>query len=142
MKILKFMLTAYLLWSGVISFAQSAPSDTTAPKPLVAENLLVKGQRDAEQHYQKYRGAGTGTLVASLVSPLIGLIPAIACSATAPKEKNLGYPQAELFGQEGYYQGYTKKAKKIKQRKVWGNWAIGFGVNLIAVSIIQASRQR
>jgi hypothetical protein len=141
MKIIQSVLISVFVLSGVVSFAQSAPSDTAAPKPVVAQNLLVKGQRDAERHYQKYRGAGTGTLVASLVSPLVGLIPAIACSATAPKETNLGYPKPELFAQEEYYRGYTQKAKKIKQRKVWGNWAIGFGVNMIAVLVISA-RQR
>lgn len=141
MKIIKSILMASLVLSGVVSLAQSAPSDTAAPKPVVAQNLLVKGQRDAERHYQKYRGAGTGTLFASLVSPLVGLIPAIACSATAPKETNLGYPQPELFAQEEYYRGYTQKAKKIKQRKVWANWAIGFGVNIVAVAIISAGQR-
>jgi hypothetical protein len=103
--------------------------------------LHVKGQRDAERHYHKYVGAGTGTLFASLLSPLVGLIPAIACSATAPKETNLGYPKPELFAQEEYYNAYTKKAKKIKQRKVWANWAIGFGVNIVALAIITAGQR-
>ncbi len=102
------------------------------------ENLYVKGQLDAERNYHKYKGAGTGTLIASLVSPLIGLVPAIICSANSPKTENLGYPNENLLKQQEYYLGYTQKAKKIKQRKVWTNWGIGFGANLIAVLIIAA----
>lgn len=141
MKIVKPVIIALLILIGLSSFAQSVSGDTITPKPVVTQSLLVKGQRDAERHYQKYRGAGTSTLFASLVSPLVGLIPAIACSATAPKETNLGYPKPELFAQEEYYNGYTKKAKKIKQRKVWMNWAIGFGVNIVAVAIISAGQR-
>lgn len=141
MKIIPSVLFSFFILSGVASYAQSVPADTAAPPPVVAQSLLVKGQRDAEMHYKKYKGSGTGTLLASLVSPLVGLIPAIACSATAPKETNLGYPKPELFAQEQYYQGYTKKAKKMKQRKVWGNWAVGFGVNLVAVLIINAGNR-
>ncbi|MBU1822452.1 MAG: hypothetical protein KKG00_13210 [Bacteroidetes bacterium] len=107
--------------------------DSTDLRPVVTKSMYVKGQRDAELHYKKYKGAGTGTLVASILSPLVGLVPAIACSATMPKEVNLGTPQPELLAQEEYYLGYTQKAKKIKSRKVWTNWAIGFGANLVIV---------
>jgi len=108
---------------------------TTAPP---TESLAVKGQIDAERNYKKYRGAATGTLIASLVSPLIGLIPAIACSATTPKLKNLGYPDETLFKQAEYHASYTQKAKRIKKRKVWTNWGIGLGVNLAIVIIAAA----
>ncbi len=103
------------------------------------ENLYVKGQFDAERYYAKYKPAGTGTLIASLVSPLIGLVPAISTSATPPQIDNLGYPDPNLIKQQEYYLGYTQKAKKIKQRKVWTNWGIGFGVNLAAILIIGAN---
>ena len=38
-----------------------------------------------------------------------------------------------------YYDGYAKKAKKIKQGKVWTNWGIAFGVNLIAALLLLSS---
>lgn len=103
---------------------------------LNENDLFVKGQMDASRYYKGYKGAGTGTLIASLISPLIGLIPAIATSSTTPQEINLGYPDPELFKQKEYYDSYTQKSKKIKQGKVWTNWAIGFGVNLVAVLIL------
>jgi len=106
-------------------------TDSSAVVSLT-ENLFMKGQVDATKYYTKYKGAGTGTLIASLVSPLIGLIPAIACSSTKPREIKLDYPNSALMKNPDYYLGYTQKAKKIKQGKVWLNWGIGFGVNLVA----------
>jgi hypothetical protein len=105
-----------------------------------SEDLSVKGQIDAERNYKKYKGAATGTLITSLVSPLVGLIPAIITSSTTPKLENLGYPDESLFKQADYHNAYTRKAKKIKQRKVWKNWGIGFGVNLVLVLIIAAGQ--
>ncbi|MBP6304040.1 MAG: hypothetical protein KBB37_12830 [Bacteroidia bacterium] len=99
-------------------------------------DLFIQGQKDALRFYKGYKGAGTGTLIAGLVSPLVGLIPAIACSSTEPKEINLNYPNADLMKKSDYYNGYTQKAKKIKQGKVWTNWGIAFGVNLVAVLVL------
>lgn len=98
----------------------------------LSDNMFLKGQVDAARYYRGYKGAGTGTLITALVSPLVGLIPAIACSSTKPKDINLHYPSPELMKNPDYYLGYTQKAKKIKQGKVWLNWGIAFGVNLVA----------
>jgi hypothetical protein len=140
MKILlSFTLMIFLFLSG---FAQ-APSDSvsTVQNPQLytlnkPEDLNIKGQIDAARHYKKYKGAATGTLLTSLASPVIGLIPAILCSATYPKIENLGYPNEELFKQATYNKAYTKKAKRIKQRKVWSNWGIGLGVNLVVILVL------
>lgn len=103
------------------------------------EDLFSLGESDASKYYKGYRGAGTGTLITGLVSPLIGLIPAISTSSTQPKIENLNYPNEELFKNSQYYEGYTKKAKKIKQGRVWMNWGIAFGVNLVAVLFLLSS---
>lgn len=116
-----------------VSTEQKIPQLYTINKP---EDLNIKGQIDAARNYKRYKGAATGTLLTSLLSPVIGLIPAILCSATNPKIENLGYPNEELFKQAAYYKAYTKKAKKIKQRKVWSNWGIGLGVNLVLILIL------
>jgi hypothetical protein len=131
-----------IIFSPLLSFAQAPPDSAvivqqaqlyTINKP---EDLNIKGQIDAARHYKRYKGAATGTLLTSLVSPVIGLIPAILCSATSPKIENLGYPNEELFKQPAYYKAYNKKAKKIKQRKVWSNWGIGLGVNLVVILVL------
>ena len=73
-----------------------------------------------------------------MISPLAGLVPAIACSTTTPKDANLGYPNPEFMKNAEYNEGYTKKAKKIKRGKVWKNWGIAFGVNVALVLLLAA----
>jgi hypothetical protein len=133
-------LTAFCQTNNPDSMVVISEFGLNTNKPIANEDLFVKGQIDASRNYKKYKGAGAGTLITSLVSPLLGLIPAIACSATAPKLTNLNYPDEKLFMQKNYYDGYTKKAKKIKSGKVWKNWGIGLGVNILAVLIISTSR--
>jgi hypothetical protein len=141
------LLVCALFFISIFAHAQNAGLDsagvvskdqlyTLAP----SEDLSVKGQVDAERYYKKYKGAATGTLITSLVSPLVGLIPAIITSSTTPKLENLGYPDENLFKQANYHQAYTRKAKRIKSGKVWKNWGIGLGVNLVLVLIIAAGQ--
>lgn len=138
-NILSFILFIIL---PILSVAQ-APVDSVAivQNPQLytlnkPEDLNIKGQIDAAHHYKRYKGAATGTLITSLLSPVIGLIPAILCASTSPKIENLGYPNEEWFKQPVYYKAYNKKAKKIKQRKVWSNWGIGLGVNLVVILVL------
>jgi hypothetical protein len=114
---------------------QSAPLTT-----LSTEDYFKKGYADASIYYKGYKGAGTGTFLPSLlISPLLGLIPAIACSSTAPKDRNLNYPNPELMKNPDYYRGYTTHAKKIKQGKVWLNWGIAFGINMVFEAVMLSS---
>ena len=94
-------------------------------------SLYRQGRKDATKNYDGYKTAGTGTFVVSLISPIVGLIPAIACSSTKPKDFNLGYTNPELMKNADYQKGYTQNAKKIKQGRVWRNWAIAFSINLV-----------
>lgn len=114
-------------------FPEQAPA-------AAGENMYLKGKSDALTSYRNYNGAGTGTLVTSMVSPVLGLIPAIACSATPPKEENLGYTHADFLRNSEYRAGYTQQAKKIKSRKVWKNWSIGLGANLLVFLVIHAGQ--
>lgn len=126
---------------STITISEVKKEDTFFFKDMSPQDLNIKGEIDASKHYRKYKGAATGTLITSLVSPLLGLIPAIACSSTTPKLENLGYPDQQLFQKSDYYKGYTKKAKRIKSGKVWKNWGIGLGVNIALVLIATAGAQ-
>jgi hypothetical protein len=111
----------------------STRNETVSTPSTSSDDLFIQGQTDAVRYYNGYKGAGTGTLIAGLVSPIVGLIPALVCSSTEPDVTNLNYPNADLMKNSDYSKGYTQKAKKIKQGKVWKNWGIAFGVNLVAV---------
>lgn len=81
--------------------------------------MYQQGEVDATRYYRGYTGAGTGTFVTSfLVGPLLGLIPAIACSSTTPERRNLGLPNTQFEANNDYYQGSTQQAKRIKSKKV------------------------
>ncbi|WP_242928923.1 hypothetical protein [Pontibacter vulgaris] len=120
---------------------QPAPA-VNAVQPVTSSassvELFNKGQLDALNHYDGYKSAGTGVLVASLVSPLIGLVPAIITSSTPPKVKNLDSPTPDMLNQPDYASGYRKSARKIKSGKVWKNWGIAFGVNLALVLMLSS----
>lgn len=113
----------------------------TAPvePPLIKKDKagqFQKGQADALTYYDGYRGAATGTLIVSLLSPLVGLIPAVACSSTMPQAHNLTYPNHKEFMDIDYQSGYRQRARKTKSSKVWKNWGIGLGVNLALVLLL------
>jgi hypothetical protein len=107
------------------------PAEKWAMDPATSTDTSIyrQGARDAHRYYMKYKDAATGTIIVSLVySPVFGLIPAIACSASAPEDKYLKVPDKRLLDNEGYMQGYRQEAKKIKSAKVWKNWGIGTGI--------------
>jgi hypothetical protein len=101
----------------------------TNPPPLTKQDyeaMFQQGTSDAKTYYRGYKGAGTGTFFAALLGgPLLGLIPAVACSSTPPSQNSLGYPNYELVKNAEYKAGYNQEAKKIKSKKVWGNFGIG-----------------
>ena len=112
-------------------FNETTPVKTTQ---VETENYFLKGQKDAAIYYNGHKGAGTVTLVTSLLlTPLVGLIPALACSLTPPQTQNLNYPNEKLFSNSDYQNGYIQKAKKIKTNKVWTNWGIALGINTILI---------
>jgi hypothetical protein len=104
-------------------------------EPIMSdEELYKKGFIDANKYYSRYSGAGTATLLTSLLlNGLFGLIPAIPCSMTSPKMKNLGYPSQELIDNQSYYNGYMEGARKKKSKKVWMNWAIGTAISTVII---------
>lgn len=105
------------------------------------DSMYSAGVYDASKFYDGYSGAALGTLLSSIAFPY-NIIPAIACSATTPKDENLGYRDNKLMQNQSYSRGYTRQAHKIKQQKVWRNYAIGSGVMIgfyIVLGVIAAS---
>jgi hypothetical protein len=98
--------------------------------------MLKKGDEDARVYYNSSCGAiGTG-VTAFLLVGIGGLIPAVICSSVPPRVENLRYPSEQLWANQYYQQGYKKRAKKIKQRKVWRGFAIGFSCAATALSFM------
>jgi hypothetical protein len=95
-----------------------------------SEKMFIKGKRDAKLFYDGPTGA-VGVGITSFFILPIGLIPAIICSAIAPREKNLNYPNYDLWKNEGYQAGYKYQAKKVKQKKIWTGFGIGLAAGIL-----------
>ncbi len=111
---------------------ESKPEDNSSTSDLYQE-----GAMDATTYYRGHKSGAGGTLVTSLIlSPVLGLIPAIACSSTPPNRINLRIPDGENTNNSSYIRGYEDQSHKIKKRKVWNMWVLGFGINLAAAVIL------
>lgn len=104
---------------------------------MPADTLYQLGLRDAKRYYTGYSGSSTGTLLATFPgSPLLGFIVGSACALTPPKEKNLGFPNAALQQNTSYHDGYYKKARRIKNGKIWASFGIGVLANIAGFIVL------
>ena len=92
------------------------------------------GSLDAKKYYKGYKGAGTGTLIVSIINPILGLAPAIGLTSGTPLD--LMYPNEELMKDQKYRDDYIYTAKSIRSKKVWRNWAVGLAFNVVVGVVV------
>lgn len=123
----------------VVSFRRASENlEYAQAKEYTSQERLAiyeEGKMDADIYYTRYKRPGTLVLVTSLISPIVGLIPAIISSSTPVKEHNKWYPTSKTPRIDAYYGGYAKQAKRKKQQVVWRNFTIGLAANLLAAII-------
>lgn len=96
---------------------------------LDSKDTYLQGQEDAMIFYRKYKAAAGWTCATTiLLSPLFGIIPAVATSLTPPAIYNLNAPNIEKLKNPEYSRGYIDFAKKKKRQRVWLNFGIGTAV--------------
>ena len=117
-------------------FGEEKPK-TKTPQVKTPEQMYWLGRLDAKTYYTgQHCGAG-GTIAATIgLSGIAGLIPAIACSASEPRESNLNIPPSDYSNDINYLRGYKEEAHKIKRAKVWTCWGVGIALNLLTFLII------
>jgi CheY-like chemotaxis protein len=98
------------------------------------QDFYLMGYNDAIKNYKGYKSAATLTFLASLYSPIIGLVPAIVCSAKPPEYQSLSLSNFASLNNVDYRNGYIHKAKRIKQQKVWKNWLIPTSIWATAIT--------
>ncbi|QQR88173.1 MAG: hypothetical protein IPJ76_08185 [Flavobacteriales bacterium] len=127
--------TYSVLKSDLLSISYAAGTKdvfrTTDIPPVPASSgksteLYDFGVSDAKAHYRGKCGAGSTFWTSTLFTPVVGLIPAISCSANQPKDPNLMYPDIGLMQVPEYATGYKHQAYKMKRGRVWRAWAMGF----------------
>jgi len=114
----------------------------TENKSLNHQDFCLQGQQDASMYYTGYSSAATWTGVATILGGgLIGLIPAIACSSSAPERSSLTFPNSELVQNPSYYSCYMQEAKRIKSRKVWTMFGIGIAIDVAIGTLLIMAQQ-
>lgn len=109
----------------------------TVTANVLSTDMSIKGKQDAITNYKgKSSGAGWTAATSVLTGPVLGLIPAIACSSTEPSDENLNYKDRELMKNNDYNQAYTKQAHKTKKKKIWTNFGIGSGAWLLLILLL------
>jgi hypothetical protein len=103
--------------------ADVIPQSRYVKQPL--SEMYLKGQKDAETYYTNFKPAAKWTLGLTLPLNAIGIIPAVAFSATPPSKENLGCPDQSLLANQDYYNGYVARAKDKKGSKVMKSFGIG-----------------
>ena len=96
------------------------------------EEMIAKGKQEATINYRgRKSGAGATIATTVLLTPLLGIIPALACESTKPSFKNLNFPDGTLMQNESYHQAYEQQAHRIKKKRIWRGFGIGSGVWLL-----------
>jgi hypothetical protein len=112
-------------------------SQNTSSANTSSSDMALKGKQDAITNYKgKNSGAGWTAATTIVLSPLFGLIPAVACASSEPSDNNLNYKEPELMKNNTYNQAYTEQAHKTKKRKVWTNYGIGSGAWLLLILLL------
>lgn len=109
------------------------PDSVRVADSLLAVKMHYQAIVDARAYYRP-SGASAGTALTSIFAGAIpfGLIPAIICSNTQPKEDNLNYPDISLFKNPDYAKSYRIESMRIKRQNTWIAWGGGLGANIAA----------
>lgn len=114
---------------------QQSPGDYSSIPKGSEMNMYTKGDNDARVFYTN-GGGSVGVGLSAFFCGVLGLIPAGICASVDPKVQNLNYPSEELWQNKYYQKGYRYRAKKIKQKKVWTGFGIGFGASLALFALL------
>ena len=110
-------------------FSEAAQSST--------DNMQEQGRQDALKNYTgKNSGAGWTAATSIVTSPLLGLIPALVCTAEEPDQSNLNVKNKELMKNTDYRQAYIAQAHKTKRNKIWKHYGIASGVWFVLVFVV------
>ena len=108
---------------NVQSNSEPKPAETVK---LFKAELRKEGIQDSKMNYTGRRSGAVWTAATSIVfSPIAGLIPAVACASSRPRERNLNYSDTELKKDPEYKKAYENQAHKTKAVKVAAGYVIG-----------------
>jgi len=92
--------------------------------------IYIRGRMAARDHYTLFRPPAAATLVLSTFTGPLAMGFAIPAARTPVRIENLGHPDMPLLDHRLFYHGYSAEARRIKARRVWLNFGVGFGIFL------------
>ena len=122
-------------------FSNQYRSEQNTNTTYATGDMRLQGSQDAKEYYKHHRVASGWTFAAAFIFPITGLIPAIACSSTPPKDINLDCPHPELLRNMEYHQAYVERAHRIKRNKTWLGYGLGVVGAVVLYSIIASAQQ-
>jgi hypothetical protein len=118
--------------NGTKDIINTANTNTVQPvveTPSTSTDICTDAIMDANNFYVgKNCGSGWTTATTIIATPILGIIPAVACSSSEPQTQNLGFPKSELMKDPNYSRCYREQAHSIKKKKIWRNFGIGTGI--------------
>lgn len=103
------------------------------------QSICLKAKTDCRIHYKMWKASTFGTLFFTIVSPVASLSVAVPASLTPPRIENLGLSDVDMLQDELYFSTYRKEAKRLKSKRIWTAYGIGFGIHVgILFGIISA----
>jgi len=119
----------------IVKYENGTKEDFSSIKKIEENNFSALdpsslGKLDAQRFYTGYKTAATIAGISTILPiPIIpSLIFSIAATSKIPKDENLNYPSISLMQNEKYANSYRQEAKKIKNRKIWRNFAAGSSI--------------
>ncbi len=102
-------------------------------------DICLKAKTDCRQYYKMWKASTFGTLFFTIVNPVASLSVAVPASLTPPRIENLGLSDVDMLEDELYFHTYRKEAKRLKSKRIWTAYGIGFGIHVgILFGIISA----
>lgn len=102
---------------------------------LTKQQLYDSGYAHAKKYFRT-GGVFGGTFATTFFTgPVFGLIPAIVCSTSPPKEANFISPNPAMLSNPNYIMGYRERAKREKSNEAWKAWGIAFFSDAVIATI-------
>lgn len=102
-------------------------------------NICLKAKLDCKINYKMWKASTFGTLFFTIVNPIASLSVAVPASLTPPRIENLGLSDVDMLQDELYFGTYRREAKRLKSKRIWTAYGIGFGIHVgILFGIISA----
>ena len=105
----------------------------TVQQNMVESELKNRAIEDSKINYRGGSGAVWTAFASFLITPVFGIIPAVAIATTTPTERNLNFDKNNLKFDPIYKKAYVKQARKTKARSVLTGYLIGSATYLVLI---------